>query len=140
MFGLDVANTVYAFDSTTIGLCTLPFPWARYRSKQHAMKLHNLLDLRGNITTLLRISPARLHDVNVLDDLRPEAGAFYVMDRGNVDFERLHRWMLAGALFVTRPQEPPVRPRQVPAGRQGHRGPLRLDHPSPAVLFLSRAP
>jgi transposase len=101
-FGVDLANTVYAFDSTTIDLCMSLFPWARYKRTQHAMKLHTLLDLRGNIPTFLRITPARLHDVNVLDDLTPEAGAFYVMDRGYLDFERLHRWALAGAFFVTR--------------------------------------
>jgi hypothetical protein len=101
-FGVDLANTVYAFDSTTIDLCMSLFPWAHYKRTQHAMKLHTLLDLRGNIPTFIRITPARLHDVNVLDDLTPEAGAFYVMDRGYVDFERLYRWTLAGAFFVTR--------------------------------------
>jgi hypothetical protein len=101
-FGVDLANTVYAFDSTTIDLCMALFPWAHYKRTQHAMKLHTLLDLRGNIPTFLRITPARLHDVNVLDDLTPEAGAFYVMDRGYLDFERLYRWTLAGAFFVTR--------------------------------------
>jgi hypothetical protein len=101
-FGVDLANTVYAFDSTTIDLCMALFPWARYKRTQHAMKLHTLLDLRGNIPTFLRISAAHLHDVNVLDDLEPEAGAFYVMDRGYLDFERLYRWTLAGAYFVTR--------------------------------------
>ena len=101
-FGVDLANTVYAFDSTTIDLCMSLFPWARYKRTQHAMKLHTLLDLRGNIPTFIRISAAHLHDVNVLDDLEPEAGAFYVMDRGYLDFERLYRWTLAGAYFVTR--------------------------------------
>jgi hypothetical protein len=101
-FGVELANTVYAFDSTTIDLCMSLFPWASYKRAQHAMKLHTLLDLRGNIPTFIRITPARLHDVNVLDDLTPEAGAFYVMDRGYVDFERLYRWTLEGAFFVTR--------------------------------------
>jgi hypothetical protein len=100
--GVDLANTVYAFDSTTIDLCMSLFPWANYKRAQHAMKLHTLLDLRGNIPTFLRITPARLHDVNVLDDLTPEPGAFYVMDRGYMDFARLYRWTLAGAFFVTR--------------------------------------
>jgi hypothetical protein len=100
--GVELANTVYAFDSTTIDLCMSLFPWASYKRTQHAMKLHTLLDLRGNIPTFIRITPARLHDVNVLDDLTPEAGAFYVMDRGYLDFERLYRWTLTGALFVTR--------------------------------------
>ncbi|MDO8943791.1 MAG: IS4 family transposase, partial [Desulfobacterales bacterium] len=101
-FGVDLAHTVYAFDSTTIDLCMALFPWACYKSTQHAMKLHTLLDLRGNIPTFIRITPARLHDVNVLDDLVPEAGAFYVLDRGYLDFERLYRWTLAGAFFLTR--------------------------------------
>ena len=101
-FGVDLANTVYAFDSTTIDLCMALFPWASYKRAQHAMTLHTLLDLRGNIPTFVRITPARLHDVNVLDDLSPEAGAFYVMDRGYLDFERLYRWTMAGAFFVTR--------------------------------------
>ena len=101
-FGVDLAHTVYAFDSTIIDLCMALFPWARYTSTQHALKLHTLLDLRGNIPTFIRITPARLHDVNVLDDLVPEAGAFYVMDRGYLDFERLYRWTLAGAFFLTR--------------------------------------
>ena len=90
-FGVDLANTVYAFDSTTIDLCMALFPWASYKRTQHAMKLHTLLDLRGNIPTFIRITPARLHDVNVLDELVPEAGAFYVMDRGYLDFGRLYR-------------------------------------------------
>jgi hypothetical protein len=101
-FGVDLTNTVYAFDSTTIDLCMALFPWARYTRTQHAVKLHTLLDLRGNIPTFVRISAAHLHDVNVLDELIPEAGAFYVMDRGYLDFERLYRWTLAGASFVTR--------------------------------------
>ena len=100
--GVDLANTVYALDSTTIDLCMSLFPWASYKRAQHAMKLHTLLDLRGNIPTFIRITPAQLHDVNVLDDLVPGAGAFYVMDRGYLDFERLYRWTQAGAFFVTR--------------------------------------
>ncbi len=101
-FGVDLANTVYAFDSTTIDLCMSLFPWASYKSTQHAVKLHTLLDLRGNIPTFVRITPARRHDVNLLDELTPEAGAFYVMDRGYLDFERLYRWTLQGAFFITR--------------------------------------
>jgi len=100
--GLDLANTVYALDSTTIDLCMTLFPWARYKSTQHALKLHTLLDLRGHIPTFLRITAAQMHDVNILDLLTPEAGAFYVMDRGYLDFERLYRWTLQGAFFVTR--------------------------------------
>jgi len=100
--GIELANTVYALDSTTIDLCMALFPWAYFTPKQHALKLHTLLDLRGRIPVFLRITPARVHDVNMLDQLVPEAGAFYVMDRGYVNFERLHRWTLHGAFFVTR--------------------------------------
>jgi Transposase DDE domain/Domain of unknown function (DUF4372) len=100
--GVDLANTVYALDSTTIDLCMTLFPWARYKRTQHALKLHTLLDLRGHIPTFIRVTPAQVHDVNILDQLTPEAGAFYVMDRGYLDFERLHRWTREGAFFVTR--------------------------------------
>jgi hypothetical protein len=100
--GVELANTVYALDSTTIDLCIALFPWAYVRPAQHALKLHTLLDLRGRIPVFLRITPARVHDVNILDQLIPEAGAFYVMDRGYLNFERLHRWTLHGAFFVTR--------------------------------------
>jgi hypothetical protein len=100
--GLNLNSTVYALDSTTIDLCISLFPWATYTPVQHAMKLHTLLDLRGNIPTFIRITPAQLHDVHFLDDLLLEPGAFYVMDRGYLDFTRLHRWTLAGAFFVTR--------------------------------------
>ena len=101
-FGVDLKETVYALDSTTIDLCLSMFPWAPFRSTKAAIKLHTLIDLRGNIPTFINISDGKLHDVNVLDDLLPEPGAFYVMDRGYLDFERLHRWHLAGAFFVTR--------------------------------------
>jgi hypothetical protein len=101
-FGVDLKETVYALDSTTIDLCLSVFPWAPFRSTKAAIKLHTLIDLRGNIPTFIHISDGKLHDVNVLDDLLPEPGAFYVMDRGYLDFERLHRWHLAGAFFVTR--------------------------------------
>ncbi len=100
--GLDLTNTVYALDSTTIDLCMTLFPWARYKSAQHALKLHTLLDLRGHIPTFVRVTAAQVHDVNLLDELTPEAGAFYVMDRGYLDFKRLYRWTLQGAFFVTR--------------------------------------
>jgi hypothetical protein len=100
--GVDLANTVYALDSTTIDLCIALFPWAYFKPTQHALKLHTLLDLRGRIPVFLRITPARVHDVNILDQLVPEAGAFYMMDRGYTNFERLYRWTLHGAFFVTR--------------------------------------
>ena len=101
-FGVDLKETVYALDSTTIDLCLALFPWAPFRSTKAAIKLHTLIDLRGNIPSFIHISDGKLHDVNVLDELLPEAGAFYVMDRGYVDFERLHRLHLARAFFVTR--------------------------------------
>ena len=100
--GLDLDNTVYALDSSTIDLCLSVFPWALFRSTKSAVKLHTLLDLRGNIPTFIHISNGKLHDVNVLDILLPEAGAFYIMDRGYVDFERLFTLNLAGSFFVIR--------------------------------------
>ena len=100
--GLDLDNTVYALDASTIDLCLSVFPWALFRSTKSAVKLHTLLDLRGNIPTFIHISDGKLHDVNVLDILLPEAGAFYIMDRGYVDFERLFTLHIAGAFFVIR--------------------------------------
>ena len=101
-FGVDLKETVYALDSTTIDLCLTLFPWARFLSTKATIKLHTLIDLRGNIPSFIHISDGKLHDVCVLDELLPEPGAFYVMDRGYLDFERLHRLQLAGAFFVTR--------------------------------------
>jgi len=98
----ELEQTVYALDSTTIDLCLSLFPWARFRSTKAAVKLHTLLDLRGPIPTMIWISEGKQADVRVLDELVPEPGAFYVMDRGYVDFRRLHRFELAGAFFVTR--------------------------------------
>ena len=100
--GLELDNTVYALDASTVDLCLSVFPWALFRSTKSAVKLHTLLDLRGNIPTFIHISDGKLHDVNVLDILPPEAGAFYVMDRGYVDFARLFTLQLAGAFFVIR--------------------------------------
>jgi hypothetical protein len=100
--GLELAHTAYALDSTTIDLCLTLFPWAAYKTTQRAIKLHTLLDLRGHIPTYIRLTPARVHDVHFLDDLIPEAGAIYVMDRGYLDFSRLYRWTQHGAFFVTR--------------------------------------
>ena len=100
--GFDLDNTVYALDSTTIDVCMTLFPWARYKRAQHAIKLHTLLDLRGPIPTFVRITPAQVHDVNLLDQLTPEPAAFYVMDRGYLDFQRLYRFTQQGAFFVTR--------------------------------------
>jgi len=101
-FGVELADTVYALDSTTIDLCLSVFPWAPFRATKAAVKMHTLLDLRGAIPSFLHISDGKLHDVNVLDLLIPEAGAIYVMDRGYLDFERLHVLHQAGAFFVTR--------------------------------------
>ncbi len=98
----DLDNTVYALDSTTIDLCLSLFPWAHFRSTKAAVKMHTLLDLRGNIPSFIHISDGKLHDVHALDMLVPEAGAIYVMDRAYVDFARLYRLHQAGAFFVTR--------------------------------------
>jgi len=100
--GLDLDNTVYALDASTIDLCLSVFPWALFRSTKSAVKLHTLLDLRGNIPTFIHISDGKLHDVNVLDILVPEPGAFYIMDRGYLDFGRLFSMDQAGAFFVIR--------------------------------------
>jgi hypothetical protein len=99
---VDLDNTVYALDSTTIDLCLSLFPWAPFRETKAAIKLHTLLDLRGAIPAFIFISDGKLHDVNVLDILLPEPGAFYVMDRGYLDFERLHALHQTGSFFVTR--------------------------------------
>jgi hypothetical protein len=101
-FALDLKDTVYALDATTIDLCLSVFPWAPFRSTKAAIKLHTLLDLRGNIPSFIFISDGKLHEVNILDQLVPEPGAFYVMDRGYIDFERLFRLSQAGSFFVTR--------------------------------------
>src|SRR3989339_321496 len=101
-FGIDLKETVYAFDSSTIDLCLSLFPWARFRKRKGAVKLHTLLDLRGSIPTFISITDGKVHDVNVLDELILEIGSFYIMDRGYLDFERLHRITEALAFFVTR--------------------------------------
>jgi hypothetical protein len=101
-FGVDLKDTVYALDASTIDLCLSVFAWAPFRSTKAAIKLHTLLDLRGNIPSFLHISDGKLHDVNVLDLLLPEPGAFYIMDRGYIDFERLYRLHEAKSFFVTR--------------------------------------
>jgi len=99
---VDLKETVYALDSTTIDLCLSLFPWAHFRSTKAAVKMHTLLDLRGNIPSFIHVSNGKLHDVHALDMLVPEAGAIYVMDRGYVDFGRLYRLHQSGAFFVTR--------------------------------------
>jgi hypothetical protein len=100
--GVDLAQSLYALDSTTIDLCLSLFPWAKFRKHKAAVKMHTLLDLHGNIPTFIRITDGKVHDVNILDEILPEAGAFYVMDRGYVDFERLHVFTLSAAFFVVR--------------------------------------
>lgn len=100
--GVELAQTVYALDSTTIDLCLSLFPWAQYRRWKGAVKLHTLLDLRGAIPCFIHVSHGKMHDVNILDHLPIEPGACYVMDRGYVDFQRLYRFTVAAAFFVTR--------------------------------------
>ena len=99
---IDLKQTVYALDATTIDLCLSLFPWARFRKHKGAVKLHTVLDLRGNIPSVILITHGKIHDVHLLDQLAFEAGAFYVMDRGYLDFRRLHNITLASAFFVTR--------------------------------------
>ena len=99
---VDLAQTVYAFDSTTIDLCLALFPWARFRRRKGAVKLHTLIDLRGNIPCFVHISSGKMHDVKALDHLPLEPGAFYIMDRGYIDFARLYRFQVNMAFFVTR--------------------------------------
>jgi hypothetical protein len=100
--GVELDRSLYALDSSTIDLCLSLFPWARFRRHKAAVKMHTLLDLRGNIPTFIHITDGKVHDVNVLDLILPEAGAFYVMDRGYIDFERLYRFTLESAFFVVR--------------------------------------
>ena len=100
--GVDLDQSLYALDSTTIDLCLSLFPWARFRKGKAAVKMHTLLDLHGNIPTFISITDGKVHDVNILDEILPEAGAFYDMDRGYVDFERLFVFTLSLAFFVTR--------------------------------------
>ena len=99
-FGVELNNTVYALDATTIDLCLSVFPWAHFRSTKSAVKLHTLMDMRGNIPTFIHVSDGKMHDVLVLDLLVPEAGAFYIMDRGYTDFARLYMLNLGAAFFV----------------------------------------
>jgi transposase len=100
--GVELDNTVYALDSTTINLCLSLFPWAHFRKTKGAIKLHTLLDIRGNIPEFIHISTGKIHDVNVLDILTAQSGAFYVMDKAYIDFARLHAMHMAQAFFVTR--------------------------------------
>jgi DDE family transposase/uncharacterized protein DUF4372 len=100
--GVDLDQSLYALDSTTIDLCLSLFPWAKFRKNKAAVKMHTLLDLHGNIPTFIRITDGMVHDVNILDEIMPQAGAFYVMDRGYIDFQRLFVFTLSTAFFVVR--------------------------------------
>ena len=100
--GFDLEQSLYALDSTTIDLCLSLFPWAKFRRRKAAVKMHTLLDLHGNIPTFIRVTSGDVHDVNLLDEILPEAGAFYVMDRGYIDFQRLFIFALSSAFFVVR--------------------------------------
>ena len=100
--GVDLDQSLYALDSTTIDLCLSPFPWAKFRRRKAAVKMHTLLDLRGNIPTFISITDGKVHDVNILDEFLPEPGAFYVMDRAYVDFERLFVLTLCSSFSVVR--------------------------------------
>jgi hypothetical protein len=102
LMGVDLHQSLYALDSTTIDLCLSLFPWAKFRQRKAAVKLHTLLDLHGNIPTFIRVTSGAVHDVNVLDEIMPEAGAFYVMDRAYIDFQRLFVFTLSSAFFVVR--------------------------------------
>ena len=118
-FGVDLDATVYALDSTTIDLCLSMFPWARFRKTKGTVKLHALLNLNGSIPGFIHISDGKLHDVNVLDYLLPDPGAYYIMDRGYLDFERLYEIHTCKAFFVTRAQSNPALARRYsrPVGR-----------------------
>jgi hypothetical protein len=100
--GVDLDQSLYALDSTTIDLCRSLFPWAKFRQRKAAVKMHTVLDLHGNIPTFIRVTSGDVHDVNILDEIMPEAGAFYVMDRGYIDFQRLFVFTLSSAFFVVR--------------------------------------
>src|SRR5665213_2658203 len=126
--GIDLNATVYALDSTTIDLCLAVFPWAHFRHEKAAVKMHTLLDLRGPIPTFIEVSDGKRHDVNVLDDIAFEPGAFYIMDRAYLDFKRLHTLHRAGRLLCNshqggRDSQPAV----LPSGFRRHRPPFGSD-------------
>ena len=106
-FGFELAQTVYALDSSTIDLCLSVFPWARFRKTKSAIKLHTLLDLRGNIPSFIAITDGKVHDVNILDVMIPEAGAIYVMDKAYLDFERLYNLHSNAAFLLLGPSPTP---------------------------------
>src|SRR5216684_1249957 len=125
--GVDLDQSLYALDSTTIDLCLSLFPWAKFRKHKAAVKMHTLLDLHGNIPTFISITSGKVHDVNILDEILPEAGAFYVMDRGYVDFERLYVFTLSAAFFVVRTKSNVLLQRRYSHSVDGTTG-VRSDH------------
>jgi IS4 transposase len=125
--GVDLDHSLYALDSTTIDLCLSLFPWAKFRQHKGAVKMHTLLDLHGNIPTFIRITDGKVHDVNILDEISPEAGAFYVMDRAYIDFERLYVFTLSSAFFVVRTKQNVVLQRRYSRPVDKSLG-LRSDH------------
>ena len=134
-FGVELSETAYALDATIIDLCLALFPWAKFRKRKAAVKLHTLLDLRGNIPSVLFITPGRVHDVNILDQLPVEPGACSILDRGYVDFARLARLHQARGFFVTRAKRNfRFRVPRLAGGRSDHRRPLRSDHPALRLL------
>ena len=133
--GIPDVHDLYALDSTTIDLCLALFPWARFRKHKAAVKMHTLLDLHGSIPTFIRITDGKVHDVNVLDEIAIEAGAFYVMDRGYIDFERLYRFTLESAFFVVRTKTNVLLQRRYSRQVDKTTG-LRSDH---TVILTSRS-
>ena len=125
--GIRDVRDLYALDSTTIDLCLALFPWARFRAHKAAVKMHTLLNLRGSIPTFIRITDGKVHDVNILDEISPEAGAFYVMDRGYIDFQRLYMFTLSSAFFVVRTKQNVVLQRRYSRPVNKSLG-LRSDH------------
>ena len=134
--GLDQVRDLYALDSTTIDLCLALFPWARFRKHKGAVKMHTLLDLRGSIPTFVRITDGKVADVNILDEIAIEPGAFYVMDRGFIDFERLYRFTLSSAFFVVRTKSNILLQRRYSRPVDNNTG-LRSDHTVILTSFRS---
>src|SRR5208337_4002560 len=104
-FGVELQQTAYALDCTTIDLCLALFPWARYRAQNAAVKMHTLLDLHGNIPAFIDVTPAKIHEIHILDELLPEPGSIYIVDRAYLDFERLYRLKQSLAFFIIRPRK-----------------------------------
>ncbi len=129
--GVDLEQSLYALDSTTIDLCLALFPWARFRRRKAAVKMHTLLDLHGNIPTFIRVTSGAVHDVNLLDEIMPEAGAFYVMDRAYIDFQTaLRLYAQLGLLCRAHEIEPADAAALLASGGQEHRRALRSDRDS----------